>query len=60
MQKPMKAMMTPVQAAGVWPWLLSAIACSSLLCTCLSRTLGLILAYARACREFGVRNAAPG
>jgi hypothetical protein len=30
-QKPMKAMMTPVQAAGVCPWLLSAMACSSLL-----------------------------
>jgi hypothetical protein len=29
-QKPMNEMMTPVQAAGVCPWLLPAMSCSSL------------------------------
>ena len=33
-QKPMKAMVTPVQAAGVCPWLLPAMNCSSLLMLC--------------------------
>ena len=30
-QKPMKVMVTPVQAAGVCPWALPAMSCSSLL-----------------------------
>ena len=53
-QKPMKAMVTPVQAAGVCPWLLPAMTCSSLLCRVVrAGRSSSIVPHARACRRGG-------